>query len=477
MTVGKTHPDYDANAAIWSRARDVLSGEDAVKVAGEKYLPRLDSQSDEEYSAYKARASFFGATARTLEEYLDLIFRRAPVVSVERGARSVEPEAQAQMRGFVEDCDLWGIDLIRYARQVVREVLSVGRFGSLVLLDDGKRPWVSSYRTEDILNWRVERVGQGVALAEVVLQDKSERSEPDWPRNQKAETERVRVLRMEREAGSVERGACWQEFWRRENPPSPEGSGETSEAWVLEERTTLKREDAPLPFIPFVFHGPRHSRPDPDRLPLADIITANLDHYRLDADFKHGLHFAALPTAWVSGFDKATPLRIGSSAAWVSDIPGATAGFLEFSGAGLAHIEKAMEKVERRMALLGARMLEVAAAEGEGNGVPAIGQRGELCGLGNIVASLNQSLSRVLQLAHWWIEGGTLGEAPGVAFTMNTDLSARAISGESLTAVVAAWQAGAISRDSMLEVLKRGEVLPEGRTVAQERALIHGRAG
>jgi hypothetical protein len=58
---------------------------------------------------------------------------------------------------------------------------------------------------------------------------------------------------------------------------------------------------------------------------------------------------------------------------------------------------------------------------------------------------------------------------------MNTDLSARAISGEGLTAVVAAWRAGAISRESMLEVLKRGEVLPEGRSVAQERALIHGR--
>ena len=40
-------------------ARDVLAGEDAVKATGEKYLPRLDSQSDGEYGAYKARASFF----------------------------------------------------------------------------------------------------------------------------------------------------------------------------------------------------------------------------------------------------------------------------------------------------------------------------------------------------------------------------------------------------------------------------------
>lgn len=75
MDVNSTHPQYDASLPAWSRARDVLAGEDAVKPAGQKYLPRLDSQSDEEYEAYKARASFFGATARTLEEYLDLIFR------------------------------------------------------------------------------------------------------------------------------------------------------------------------------------------------------------------------------------------------------------------------------------------------------------------------------------------------------------------------------------------------------------------
>jgi hypothetical protein len=71
--VNSTHADYDAAALEWSRARDVLAGEDAVKATGQKYLPRMDSQSDDEYAAYKARASFFGATARTLEEYLDLV--------------------------------------------------------------------------------------------------------------------------------------------------------------------------------------------------------------------------------------------------------------------------------------------------------------------------------------------------------------------------------------------------------------------
>ena len=433
MAVNATHPEYDASLPVWSRARAVLAGEDAVKAAGEKYLPRLDSQSEEEYSAYKARASFFGATARTLEEYVDLVFRRAPVLAVGVGER---------LKQFVSDCDLWGLDFVRYARRVVTDVLAVGRLGSLLLSEQAGRPVVSFWKAEDIVNWTMERVGQAVVLVEVVLRDAG----------------RLRVLRL------VE-SCCVQEVWKK-----------SDDTWVLYKRVTLRRDGVPLPFIPFVFHGPRDSRPAPDRLPLADIIAANLDHYRLDADFKHGLHFAALPTAWVSGFDKATALRIGSSAAWVSDIPGATAGFLEFSGAGLGHIDRAMERVERRMALLGARMLEVKASDGEGAGVPTTSADGQLCGLGSVVASLNQSLTRVLQLASWWIEGGDVAGAPGVSIAMNTDLAARAISAELLAAVLATWRAGGLSRESMLEILKRGEILPEGRTVAQERALIHGKA-
>src|SRR5512137_2807289 len=82
MPVNSTHPDYDAALPAWLRARDVLAGEDAVKGGGEKYLPRLDSQSEEEFANYVKRASFFNATARTAEAYLGLVFRRPPFVKV-----------------------------------------------------------------------------------------------------------------------------------------------------------------------------------------------------------------------------------------------------------------------------------------------------------------------------------------------------------------------------------------------------------
>ena len=80
MPVNSTHPEYDENIEAWSRARDVMAGEDAVKASGVRYLPRLDSQTDDEYAAYKARASFFNATARTAEGYVGLVFRRPPFI-------------------------------------------------------------------------------------------------------------------------------------------------------------------------------------------------------------------------------------------------------------------------------------------------------------------------------------------------------------------------------------------------------------
>ena len=80
MPVNATHPEYDASLPAWQRARDVLAGEDAVKAAREKYLPRLDSQSDEEYVSYRKRAAFFNATARTAEEWEQLF--RSPLNSL-----------------------------------------------------------------------------------------------------------------------------------------------------------------------------------------------------------------------------------------------------------------------------------------------------------------------------------------------------------------------------------------------------------
>jgi hypothetical protein len=65
MPVNTTHVEYDAILPAWLRTRDVPAGEDAVKRGGEKYVPRLESLSDDEFAAYVERGFFYNATART----------------------------------------------------------------------------------------------------------------------------------------------------------------------------------------------------------------------------------------------------------------------------------------------------------------------------------------------------------------------------------------------------------------------------
>ena len=107
MPVNTTHAEYDAKLAAWTRARRVMAGEDAVKAAGEAFLPRLELQTDAECAAYKARASFFNATSRTADGFLGLVFRRAPFVRLP----DVKTGVGLAFQRFENDVDLSGTNL------------------------------------------------------------------------------------------------------------------------------------------------------------------------------------------------------------------------------------------------------------------------------------------------------------------------------------------------------------------------------
>ena len=480
MPVNSTHPDYDDNLVAWSRARDVMAGEDAVKAAGVRYLPRLDSQSDEEYAAYKERAAFFNATARTAEGYVGFVFRRPPFIKTPEGKSALG----LALSEFVNDADMLGTPLVSYAKNVVGEVISVGRAGTLIDWegDVENRVYASRYSAENILNWRVERINGRNITTMVVLHEGL-----GVPVTGKVDDpfvtvtkEQIRVLKLvpgEKVAESRKQPySCVVEIWQREEKKSRKERND----WKLVETRVPRRLGRPLPLLPFVFHGPNHSQPSVEKLPLADIIAVNLDHYRLDADYKHGVHFTALPTAWVSGFDKAASLRIGSSTAWVTETQGATAGFLEFTGQGLTTFERAMDRDERLLAVLGSRLLEGQKKVGETAQAIELRQSGENSILGNIAINVSASLTQVLRWACWW---NSTEESPDdvsidqVLVELNTDFSTKGLNAQEIQSIVAAWQAGAISRDTMTDLFRRGEVLPEGRTNEEERTLIGRETG
>ena len=463
MPANTTHPDYDSSLAAWLRARDVVAGEDAVKSAGEKYLPRLDAQDDDEYRGYKSRACFFNATSRTCDGFLGLLFRRDPEVKLPESGKGIGDA----MHAFTADMDLMGTSLFTFSKGIVSEVLALGRCGTLIDWSEGNesRAYVVRYQAEDILNWQTRRInGRNVATL-VALRELIEQPQADG--FEIKTVEQIRVLKLEVQADGSTQYVV--EIWRQRK------NGSKATEWQLAESRIPMRLGQPLPLIPFVFHGPRNSLPDVDKLPLSDIIAVNLDHYRLDADYKHGLHFTALPTAWVSGFDKSSELRIGSSTAWVSDTVGAVAGFLEFKGLGLSTFETAQNRDERLMAVLGSRMLEDTKRVGETADAIELRQAGENSILMTLALSLSNSITQVLRWAYWWNSTESLPEEISdtqVKLAINTDFNAKGLSSMELTAIVGAWQAGAISQSTMYDLFRKGEVLPTGRTDDEEKHLV-----
>ena len=480
MPVQSTHPDYDANLPAWLRARDVVAGEDAVKAAGELFLSRLDSQTDDEYKAYKARASFFNATARTADGLVGMLFRRDPLIRLpEHGTGGPSHHRNALGRallGFVNDADMLGTRLASYAKNVAQEIIVVGRAGTLVDWEGAgeQRAYAAFYTAEQIINWHSERVNGRNVLTLVVLKEVSQKPRVDADEFRPETIEQLRVLKLVPNGAPAADGKqSWSyqvEIWQQAASKS-----RRTKNWELVETRTPLRLGQPLPLIPFVFHGPRHSLPGVDKLLLTDIIAVNLDHYRLNADYKHGLHFTALPTAWVSGFDKSESLRIGSSTAWVAETPGATAGFLEFTGQGLMTFERALDRDEQLMAVLGSRMLEAQKLVGESADAIELRQSAENSVLSAVSMSVSDSLTHVLRWIYWWNSTEATPEVIGddpVLVKLNTDFSIKSMASNQLTAIVSAWKSGAISGDTMFDLFRSGEILPTGRSNEEEKKLL-----
>lgn len=469
--MNSTHADYDDNLDAWQRIRDVLAGDRAIKRAGEKYVARLDSQSDDEFRAYVERGFFYNATSRTVSGYVGMIFRRDPVLQLPEKSAALHPT----LKGFVNDVDLLGTTLDSYAKNIINDVVTLGRAGTLIDWqgEQESRAYLSMYAAESILNWRQTRIAGQLKLSLVVLAERAPGVAKTDDPFMVEDVPQLRVLKLvpSSDDAGVVRHTYQVELWQLRT-----GEGRKKEKkWQLGRTLTPVRLGKPLSCIPFIFHGPAHSRPDVEKSPIEDIVAANLDHYRLNTDYKHGMHFTALPTAFVTGFDKNAQLRIGSTTAWVTDTLGATASYLEFKGDGLSTFERALDRVERLLAVLGSRLLESQKRVSESAEALAIRQAGENSIIAGISASVTASLNDALRWVYWWHSTEATPEdvtAEHLKYELNTDFEASFMSATEIQALVAAWQSGAISRDTLLHNFRTGEILPPARTNEQELELI-----
>jgi hypothetical protein len=467
-TVDTTHKKYASMNDQWFKCRAVASGQKAVHAAGETFLPKLKDQTAEDYKSYKLRASFFNASWRTISALSGLIFRKPPVVDV---AKSTEP--------MLEDVTMSGIDFQVFAQQTAIEILTTGRIGILVDFPSQStegmtqadaeaekiRPTMQKYQAESIINWKTARMGNETALFMVVLRE-DVTLKPENEFEHKTEV-RYRVLDLARrkleDKASENEGIVYRVRVFRIEDKEQQQVG--SDLFPL-------MNGKPLTYIPFYFIGVDDTTPDVDEPPLIDLVDLNLAHYRTGADYAHGLHFTGLPTAVVSGYspeDKADKLYIGSQSAWTFPDPQAKATFLEFTGQGLQALEKALEKMEQQMAILGARLLTAEKKDAETAQVAQIHRAGESSVLSAIAQTISIGLTKALNMFCEWA-----GQPGKWSVSLNRDFLPVGMTPQELTALLVGWQMGApgLSDEGLFNIFKQREMINDDITLEDEQTRI-----
>lgn len=434
------HYGYEAYADKWFKVRSACEGQYAIHKAGEKFLPRLEEQSDIDYRNYKMRATYFNATGRTLNGLVGMIFRK-----------EIKKSYPSAMQSIFNDLDLAGNSLEMVALMIVNDVLMVGRAGILVeypKLDYvpetqaqveqlNLRPYTTFYAAESILDWRVERVNNVMQPVMVKLAEKYEIKKNEFDCVTK---DQIRALLLT-DIGYVQR------IYRKN------AKGD----WYQEgdEIVPLMR-GKPIPFIPFWAFGAKQNSLTLQDPPILDIADVNLSHYLVSASYERGCHFVGLPTPMLAGFtfNENDKVAIGSSSAIISSDPSANWGFLEFTGQGLGEIRANLASKENQMAALGSRILAPEKAGVESEGSLILRHSGEHSVLASIVRLTGENFKNIMQFIAQWMN--ITGD---VQIELNNDFMPIPMTGQQLDSLMKAWQVGGLPQEELFHALKRGEVI------------------
>lgn len=457
-TVATVHSDYTRRTIQWARIRDALEGQDEIKENGEAYLRRPEGMTNQAYDAYKDRAQFFPVVERTLRGMSGMVFRHP-----------IKAELPPRLEPLKEAATTSGHSIEVMAENVVNELLSIGRYGLLVDYPSENTtatsiPYLATYTAENITDWKVQFIDGMRTLTRVVLKDDFDADDEDV--NDAAEMRLELLLNAD---GNYE-----VRRWVARGADKTATDAKTDAFVLFGEPKVPLVNGKPLKRIPFVFINAYDLRPEVEKPPMLDLVDVNIGHYRNSADYEHALYLTAQPTPYVAGDlnEKNKPTAIGSGAFWV--LPqGSTAGFVEFTGSGIEATRQAMLDKEDRMAALGARMIHEGKNRNEASDTARMRGRGEMSLLTNVVNMAEAGIERALRIAAEWVTG----RPDDVEVKLNRDWIETKMDAGTLTALVKAWQSGAMSHQTLYENLQTGEIAPVDRPFEEEKDLIEEEGG
>ncbi len=403
MPINTTHLQYDSLAPRWRRMRDVCDGEDAIKKAGERYLPmpNKDIRTPEaiaRYENYKDRSVFVEVTKDTLDKYTGQAFKDDPVLNV-------DPQLDYMKR----DANGAGLSIYQIAQKAFEAQLGRGRFGFFVdypatggevsqadVERKALRPTINYYSPESIINWRTTVVGGKTVTTLIVLHETVYETDPDDVFASK-QVEQWRYLGLDETGYFVE-------VYRKNDGTI----ADNKEEFVLHQDRIYptRSKNEKWDRIPFVIGGSDANDWCEQNIPLESLAKMNLAHYRNSADYEQSVFLCGQVQPWMSGVSQTRmealqeqKIRIGSGAMIMLEENGKF-GFAQAEPNGLAG--EAMDKKYLVMQALGAKLSEAqtvqktATQSNHESGVQ--NSTASMC-----IANLNEAISDAIMLCHEYL--------------------------------------------------------------------------
>jgi hypothetical protein len=457
MTVRDSDSAWKEHADDRAKVRDLLRGREKAVT----YIRGLPGFDPEKATAYRSHAYFLPLVARTSEGMGGLVFAKTPTRNL---PTALDP--------ICKDITRTGQDVDRFAEQAFDGLMETHTVAVLVdypvTPDDmtvaeaeakGIRPFLTLYDGDHILAARFNGEGEGRYLAHVRLVETVEEQDPtdEWAM---VSVEQVRVLDLD------EAGLYRQRIYRK-------GTGERSKDWEQYGETVEPlMSGARLPHLPIYFSTPRDGEPRPGIPPLRDIADISIAHLNDSAALQWALLWTGNPTPIFKGLKlpEGGTVKLGSSEGLEVNEQG-DAFFMEFSGSGLSEIRLALEAKRKDAALMGARLLLEDSKQAIAAETARIQRAGETSVIVGMANALSDCLTRALTfLAEWMGVQATVTDADGKAtdlsYWLNPDINPAGMSAQDLTALLAAWQGGAITLEDLFNALQRGEVIEATKSYA-----------
>ncbi|NBW21830.1 MAG: DUF4055 domain-containing protein [Caulobacteraceae bacterium] len=202
--------------------------------------------------------------------------------------------------------------------------------------------------------------------------------------------------------------------------------------------------------------------------PLLDIANLNITHYQRQADLIHALHVAAMPILILEGWDMDTnEVSVGVNYALAMP-PGNKAYYVQSDASSFAAQAAEITAIETQMSTLGITKLFGQKFVAESADSKRIDQAQSNSVLAVLSMEVCSGLKRAFEMASQYVG------IPAPEIYLDRDFDFYRLIGQDITAITDLNTKGKLSDQTLLEILRRGEILPDDLDIENELERMNG---